>query len=55
VVNFSRSSQVGHVADVGEKRIQCRFLVGKLEEKENIWGDRCRWKNNIKEMSQKQY
>jgi hypothetical protein len=33
---------------VGEKRIEYRVLVGKLEEKDNIWRHRCRWKNNIK-------
>jgi hypothetical protein len=38
----------GHVARIGEKRIVCRLLAGKLEEDGSLGGPRLRWVVNIK-------
>jgi hypothetical protein len=44
---MSRMRSVGHVARMGEKRNECRLLVGKSEEKRPLGRTRLRWVDNI--------
>ena len=38
----------GHVVHMGEKRVICRVLVGKLEGKKPLGRPRHRWEDNTK-------
>jgi hypothetical protein len=39
---------VGYVARTGERRVEYRFFVGKLDGKRPLGRHRRRWKDNIK-------
>jgi len=38
----------GHVASMGERRGECRVLVGKPERKRPLGRPRSRWEDNIR-------
>jgi hypothetical protein len=48
IINSRRMRWAGHVAQMGEKRNECRLLVGKPEGKRPLGTPRRRWVNNIK-------
>jgi len=47
VIKSRRMRWVGHVACMGERRDECRVLVGKPEGKRPLQRPRCRWEDNI--------
>jgi hypothetical protein len=48
MIKSRRMRWAGHVAQMGEKRIAYRILVGKPEGKRPLGRPRCRWVDNIK-------
>jgi hypothetical protein len=48
MVKSRRMRWAGHVAQLGEKRISYRLLIGKPEEERPLGRPRRRWLNNIR-------
>jgi hypothetical protein len=48
MIKSRRMRLAGHVAQIGEKRISYRILVGKPERKRSLGRPRHRWVDNIK-------
>jgi hypothetical protein len=48
IMKARRMRWAGHVAQIGEKRNACRFLVGKPEGRRPLGRPRRRWVNNIR-------